>query len=362
MSTAESGQPGVSITIDQFIALNDELAALVRAGVPLESGLVQAGRDLQGRMGEVTGKLGLRLGEGLRLPEALAATGHGIPEVYRAVVEVGLRSGRLSLALEGMASLARGYAEARRAIVMAFLYPLMVVGLAYALGLLFLLEVAPRFVSAFEGLGIPPLKGLALLSRLGESARYWGPIPPAMVVLLALRWAWTGRSMVLDAGPLGPAMNRIPGIGSMIRHFRAANFADLLSLLVEHRVPLDEGVRLAGDASGDRRFRMEAIQVAESIRKGVMGDEPSTVAGGALPPLLRWILTAGRRQGDLAASLRQVGETYRRKARGRAEFFRLALPTVLMLAFGAVAVLLYSLLLFIPLTTLWEEIALPVNQ
>ena len=362
MTTSGSGQSGGSVTLDQFIALNDELAALVRAGVPLESGLIEAGRDLRGRLGEVSGKLGERLSGGMTLPEALSASGSGMPDVYRAVVEAGVRSGRLSKALEGMAAIARGYSEARRAVGIALLYPLIVLGLAYCLALLFLIQIAPRFVSAFEALGLPTIRPLAILSRIGETAPYWAAIPPALVGLLALRWAWTGRSVVLDTSPLGPALNRLPMIGSMIGSFRAANFADLLSLLVDHRVPLDEGVRLAADASGDRAFREEALRLAESIRQGEGPDDAATAGPGAFPPLLSWMLTAGHRQGNLAISLRHLAETYRRKARNRAEFLRSILPTTLMLAIGAGAVLLYALLLFIPLTTLWDEMALPVNQ
>ena len=44
MSRAELGmEPPGSITIEQLIALNEEITALVRAGVPLERGLVVAG-------------------------------------------------------------------------------------------------------------------------------------------------------------------------------------------------------------------------------------------------------------------------------------------------------------------------------
>ena len=118
--------------------------------MPLERGLIEAGQDLGGRLGEVSGRLGERLSEGMGLPEALSATGSGMPEVYRAVVEAGVRSGRLSKALEGMAAIARGYADARRALGMALLYPLIVLGLAYSLALLFVLQIAPRFVSAFD--------------------------------------------------------------------------------------------------------------------------------------------------------------------------------------------------------------------
>ncbi len=53
----------------------------------------------------------------------------------------------------------------------------------------------------------------------------------------------------------------------MLTSFRIANFTDLLSLLIEHHVPLDEAVRLAGDASGDRRLRDAAGRFAESIRR-----------------------------------------------------------------------------------------------
>jgi general secretion pathway protein F len=242
------------------------------------------------------------------------------------------------------------------------LYPLIVLGLAYSLALLFVLQIAPRFVSAFDALGLPPMKSLAVLTRIGEAAPYWAPIPPALVALLALRWAWTGRSVVLDTGPLGPVLNRIPLIGSMIGYFRAANFAELLSLLIEHRVPLDEGVRLAGDASGDRVFRKDALELSESLRRGEGPDVVAPVASGVFPPLLAWMLTAGRRQCELAPALRHAAETYRRKARNRAEFLQSVMPTTLMLAIGAGAVLLYALLLFLPLTTLWEQVALPLNQ
>ena len=34
------------VTLDQLIALNDEIAALARAGVPLDQGLLHLGRDL----------------------------------------------------------------------------------------------------------------------------------------------------------------------------------------------------------------------------------------------------------------------------------------------------------------------------
>ena len=79
------GQPGAAgaISLDQLVALNDEMAALVRAGVPLEQGLTELGRDMPGRLGEIAAELGQRMGGGETLPQILAADEHRFPPVWR---------------------------------------------------------------------------------------------------------------------------------------------------------------------------------------------------------------------------------------------------------------------------------------
>lgn len=362
VATSESGPSGASVTLDRLIALNDEMAALVRAGVPLERGLVRAGEDLGGRLGAIVDAVGARLAEGERLPEALERSGHALPRIYRAVVEAGLRSGRLASALEGMADLARGYAEARRAAGMALLYPIMVLSLAYGLFLLFVVQIAPRYAEGFAVLRLPPMRLLDGLTRMGETVAIWGPIAPALMAVLLARWAWSGRSVALDAGPMGGLLGRLPVIGPMIRSFRSAQFAELLALLIDHRVPLDEGIVLAAEASGDRATRRAADALAEGLRRGEGPAAPRGPGSGSIPPLLAWTVTAGRLQGDIPAALRHAAANYRRKAEARAEVLRTALPTLLMLGLGAGAVLLYSLLVFVPMTTLWDEIGTPPSN
>ena len=84
----EPGQAG-PITIDELAALNDEIAALVRAGVPLDRGLLQAGSELPGGLKRITQALGERLSRGETLTEALEAESQSTPPLYRAVVEAG---------------------------------------------------------------------------------------------------------------------------------------------------------------------------------------------------------------------------------------------------------------------------------
>jgi general secretion pathway protein F len=95
---------GGSISLDDLVALNEEMAALVRAGVPLDAGMADLGYDLPGKLGGLASQIGERLNRGESLPQILADDSRALPTVWRAVVESGLRSGDLPAALESMAT------------------------------------------------------------------------------------------------------------------------------------------------------------------------------------------------------------------------------------------------------------------
>ena len=354
-----SGGPGPgALTLDQLIALNDEIAALVRAGVPLEPALLGLGGELGGSLGSIARAIGERMGRGEGLVGALASEGSRIPPVYRAVVEAGLRAGRLPAALEGIARYARRQAELRRVVGLAMLYPLMVLGLADALLIGFVTLVVPRFQEAFASLGLPSHASLRFLGWLGRTAMVWGPIGPLILIAIGLAWAYSGRAARLQPGWARRVLRRLPGVGPALGATAAAGFAELLALLIEHGVPLPEAIPLAAEATGDPALAASAASVAEAARRGE-SPRPSARADG-LPPMLRWLMgAAGTRQGLLAPALRHAAETYRRRAADRADLIRVALPSLLLLAIGAGATLALTLTLIVPLSLLFRDLAAP---
>lgn len=361
-----SGPAPSSITVDQLVALSDEMAALVRAGVPLDRGLVAAGLDLRGRVGHLTGRLGGRLEQGDAVAAALEADGAGVPAFYRAVVEAGLRSGRLAKALEGLAAYGRGFAETRRAIGLALIYPMMVVGLAYGLFLLFVLRVAPRLADTFVTFRLGPLRTLELFSWLRVHLIYWAPILPAAMVMLAIAWWESGRASALRPGRLGGLLRLVPGVGSVFATAQAADFAELLALMVEHGVPLDDGITLAAEATGSRALRASALAIAEGLRRGdpveAIASNSSDSSRRGMPPMLAWILATSSARGSLAPALRHAAEGYRRRAARRAEALRGALPTALVFLLGATTVIAYTALIFHPVVVLWQGLAAPGQE
>jgi type II secretory pathway component PulF len=354
----EQGQAG-SITIDELAALNDEIAALVRAGVPLDRGLLQAAGELPGGLKRITQALGERMSHGQTLSEALAAESQSTPPLYRAVVEAGAQSGRLSVALEGLARYVRGYSEARSTIGVALWYPIVVLTLAYALFVGLVTVIIPRFIGAFESLGLGIASPLRWLEQIGELAPYWWPVWPILLLALLFGWWRSGQAVSFQASSWS-LLKLFPWMRSMLSDYESAGFAELMALLLEHRVPYPRAVILAAEATGNPATIRGARQLAAAVDRGeAPGKAMGTLPSRAFRPLLRWTLSAGQEQGSLGESLRNLAPMYRKRGVFQAEKLQVFLPTLLMLAIGGSATLVYGLTLFLPLTTLLRGLAAP---
>jgi type II secretory pathway component PulF len=353
MSAGEqSPAPAGSISIDQLLALNQEIVALVRAKVPLERGLAVAARDLKGKLKSIAGGLSRRLTSGESLADALAGEGKAIPPLYRAVVEAGARSGKLAVALEGLERYVRGYSEARAAVGLALWYPLLVFTLAYALFVGLVSVAIPRFVDAFQSLGLAIATPLHWLAWIGESAHFWWPIGPVLLVIVAIGWLRSGTAAQFQARSW-TWLKIFPWMRALLAHYETANFADLLALLLEQNVPYQQALVLAAEATGNKRMASGARAVAEAIARG---DSPASglarVDRQTFLPMLRWVLATGQEQGSLVSALHNLGELYRQRGQYEAQKLTVFLPMLLIILVGAGATAIYALALFVPLINL----------
>jgi general secretion pathway protein F len=276
------------------------------------------------------------------------------------VVEAGLRAGRLPAALESLAAFVRAYLDGRRSVGMALSYPLLVLALAYALFVMLLSVVVPRFLGAFATFRLPVPGALAVLGRLGDTLVFWGPWLPVVLLVLLVFWGWSGRSA--SFGPKGAwkVLRIVPWMGGVLRNYEAASFADLLGLLIENGVPYPEALALASEATGNRAIIRLGRALAETV---AAGNAPAGVLRDqrVLPPLLGWLLAAGREQAALAESLHGLAAMYRKRAEYQAEKIRVFLPIVLLVAIGLTATLFFALSLFVPLTSMLRDLVVPLN-
>jgi general secretion pathway protein F len=348
--------PESTTTLDQLIALNDEIASFGRAGVPLALGLERLGGTATG-LTDLSGRLAHRLGHGQSLTDALDAEAESLPRVYRAVIEAGMRAGRLPAALETLSQLSRTVHELRRRIAVSLIYPGIVVLAAYYLFWFFVGRVYPVASGMTLKSGEEATGWLAVMSDAHRAVAAAGHLPPLILAVLVAWWAIAGRYFS-PGGSVGGGLRWLPGIRGSLRRIHLATFAELSAVLLEHGVPPAEALPLAAEATGDAAIVDDAARLVAAGERG----EPlwqAVARAQSLPEFMRWMIAAGDREGGLAASFRQLAAVYQKRALIGADRFKLWFPIVVTLGVGGVVVVAYTLTLMVPLAEMLGTLSQP---
>jgi general secretion pathway protein F len=256
-----------------------------------------------------------------------------------------------------MARYVGGFSEARSTIGLALWYPLLVLALAYVLFFGLVSWAVPRFIEAFESLGLSVSAPLRWLGRLGESSEIWWPAGPVLLTIVAVAWLRSGASARFQS-PAWWWLRLFPWMKSILASYETASFAELLALLLEHQVTYPESLVLAAESTGNPRMMRAARELAAAITRGLApATALETIDRRAFLPMLRWVLATGQAQGSLVSALYNLGQHYRKRGKYQAEKLAIFLPTILMIAIGAGATLFYALALFIPLLNMLRQLS-----
>ena len=340
------------------MALSDEIAALSRAGVPLDRGLAELARDMPGRLGSLAGDISRRLERGEDLAKIVADSKGMFPPAYHAVIAAGLRGGRLPAALEDVARTARRIRALRTTIGTALLYPLAVMLVAWSLFIFCVVRILPVLLRVMEDVSVGVGKWEGVATRLAETSNWWGPLVPGLL-LLWLLWLWYRTGQVEAGVELHPllAWGAMGSLRRMQRAGRMAALTELLSLLVSHNVPLDEAVELASAAVGSPRLAAGGKELAERIRRGQIGGE----APRGFAPLLCWTLSAGN-HNNLPQLLHRASLTYREEFERRSQWLSIYVPLVATVLVAGGVVALYALISLGPWIVVLHRLAGPFMQ
>jgi len=352
--------------MEQFLVLNDEIAALIRAGIPLELGLTQIAETATGGLSRLTLRLLERTQSGATLDAALAEEGDRIPGAYLAVIEAGRRAGQLPAALESVSQLVGKLLEFHRRAVLALVYPLIVLTVSYCLFVAFIWYFIPGVVLTYDSMRFNVGAAVGSLFHLRDTLWLWGPGLPAVALLTVfLLWKWSTRQ---TQGMTGCPMTRrlqalrwVPWLRQVHENYDYGAFCRILSLLVEHATPLHEAILLAACSTGNPRIVSTCSIASERLREGQPVDAVMDRADG-LPPFLRWMICSGAASSTLDATLRQARAVYEHKAEHQVEWARVTLPAVLTVGIGGTSAFLYAVALFAPILEMYERLAEPVMR
>lgn len=342
---------------DDLVALNEEIAALARAGLPLDQGLKALAKEMgRGQLRRVSEAIASDLQAGHTLPEALERQGTRVPPYYANLVEAGIRTGRINEVLITLTTYARSLATLRTIVFDALFYPGMVIVFAILLFTFFCYCILPGFDELFRDFRMTLPLPTRIVLLFGQFPLAFLLVPLAVFLLgmgiARLRHGASSHGRKVWA----QGIYGVPIVGTMIRASRLAAFTDLLAILVEQEMPLPEAFRLAGAASSDPIV----ADAAEEIYQELSAGQPlgKVLKGrGLVPEWVSWMVAHGEKSGTLGKNLRQIAEMYTKQATMRANLLRSVLPGFAIIFTGAVILALFVLGLILPLVTLMEGLA-----
>src|SRR6266478_3037969 len=194
----------VRIKANDFLLFNQQLSALVRAGIPILQAIsMLRKRSPSHALRNVLGDVEDKIRGGAALSQAFASQGNIFPRIYTASILAGERSGALDEVLNRYVTYMRRNVALRRKIRGALAYPLFLLFASACMVTFLTVYVVPRMSDLFSGFGneLPTITQIVVgLSRwLSSNVIWFGPLVIGGAVLLFL-WSRTQQGRLkLDA-------------------------------------------------------------------------------------------------------------------------------------------------------------------
>ncbi|AGA33584.1 General secretion pathway protein F [Thioalkalivibrio nitratireducens DSM 14787] len=328
-------------------AFTEELATLLRAGLPLERSL-QMLVELSGDspLGGLVARVLDRVRSGSSLSDALEAQGSVFSRLYVNMVRAGELGGSLDGVLTRLADYLRRSRELRETIVSALVYPAILVVVSVISVLVLLTFVVPHFTQLFEDADQAlPLMTQVVVASGDFMAGYGWTIPIGAVLLYLFlrrqlrrpqsRLRWDRRLL------------RLPLFGDLIRKLETARLSRTLGTLLGNGVPLLAGLSIVRETLGNRVLAEGLGTAVDGLKEGKGMADPLLQAD-VFPKLGVQMIKVGEQTGRLEDMLIQVADVYDREVRTAIQRMLTLLEPVLIVGLGLViAFIIISILVAI---------------
>lgn len=322
-------------------AINEQLAVLLDRGVTLIEALEVAGSVVGPATQERLRRMREDVSSGAGFAEACERVG-GFHEIAIAVYRAAEKSGGLADACRRVAEAA----ERRRAIsskaTTLLIYPAVLLVVAVAVTLGFLLVVVPNIANMLESLGAD----LPLITRIVLAASEALRGNPLLSLLIA---AALLTALLLARRPLfawlGRVARRIPQVRKMNLAIESARFFSIMAAMTRSGVTLADALAVSARAVAHPRLRSQL----DALQTGLVeGGSWRTLLEKVeeLPVSTRKLLMAAERSGDMDQALDALAADMAEEVDTRSERLLAALePAIIVAMFLLIGTLMLALML-----------------
>ncbi|WP_432721025.1 type II secretion system inner membrane protein GspF [Jeongeupia wiesaeckerbachi] len=319
--------------------LTRQLSTLLDAGLTIDEALVVLGEQSDGeREKALVAAIRSEILAGVSLSQALSSHPAAFPELYRTIVAAGEESGKAAAVMQRLADYLESRAALASKVMLAFIYPLvvMVVSVLVIVGLL--TWVVPQMVTVFQS----AKQTLPFLTRallwVSALVRDWGAVLLAALTLAGFA-AWRALKQPGFRCAFDLWVLRLPLFGRFVRAGNTARLASTLAILVGSGVPLLRAMNAAAGVIGNLPLRDAVQTAAAQVREG-MTLSRALAESKLFPPVLIHLIGSGEATGRLEHMLDKAAQQQSQELENRVATFTSLLGPIMVLLMGGVVLLI----------------------
>lgn len=317
------------------------MATLLNNGVRVEAALDAIAQQTTPKQAAICSSLQREILDGKSFAAALLSGSYGFDRFFLTSVQAGERSGKTGAVLEYLAEHIEERLRNGQTVILALIYPaiLVLVSLAVITGLL--IFVLPDIVRVFvaRGADLPPLT--RLLISLSDVLRGYGPVMGVAIIAVLLGSAYAARkeeAMVF--------CHRLFWKFGIARQFTILQFTRSLATLTQSGVALAEALPSAVETVGNSEARRLLAAVTQRVQDGDALSQALSGESKAFPPTLITMIASGEASGTLPAMLARFADAQSALLRARVKtLVGLVEPLVLLVMGGVVMLIVLAILL-----------------
>ena len=319
--------------LDEFAFFNQQLAAMLRDGIPLESALAQLCASMRrGDLRDELEKLRVDLSNGVPIQQALAS--RKLPAFYVQMMQVGVQSNNLP----GVLTLVADYYGSANLVWTRLkglmVYPVILLGglLGASIVMAFVLGIMrdglrDMYSDLLEGKSLPALTQFYIAHG---GILFWSP-----VIITAIAFIIAGLILIL------PSLRqrwrwKLPA-------FREASLwqcASAMQMMLQGGCTMNQAIGLLRELENGSPAASDLVLWQQRLGNGHEKFQDIGAQSRVFPPLFLWIV--GNAHDEPAEGFRQAAELYRRRATYRTEAFLYSVLPVSVIVMGLVIFLQVS--------------------
>jgi len=312
--------------LDEFAFLNQQLAGMLRAGIPLEGSLRELSRTM--RRGKLRGELELLqkdLTDGMPLAQAVER--RNLPQLYVRLTQAGVAGGDLPSVLILLADYYSRLGGIMNRLKGLMVYPLIVLVAAFGVSILITVLYQSLILGIFEA---------DLIAAAPQLLRYPGLWLPSLVLGGAIL-VWT---LVMATPRLRHwARWKLPGF----REASMAQIAGAASLLLRTGATVQGALALLQKTENNSPAGREMTRWLDLHRQGEAKWTHFTADSRVFPPLFIWLVAQGGE--DLAMGFQRAADIYNARSAQKIDILLYsALPISVLLVAGVIVGQMYPVM------------------